>query len=110
MRLLNEQLLPALEREGIRLMRVARLDEETQAALERTFDERVFPVLTPLAIDQGHPFPYISNLSLSLAVELEEATATASTAFRARQGAGDAAALRAGRGRRGSGASCCSKI
>jgi polyphosphate kinase len=74
MRVLNEQLLPALEQEGIRLMRVAELDEETQGNLERTFDESVFPVLTPLAVDSGHPFPYISNLSLSLAVELEEAT------------------------------------
>jgi polyphosphate kinase len=74
MRLLNDELLPALEREGIRLLRVSELDDETQAALERTFDESVFPVLTPLAVDSGHPFPYISNLSLSLAVELEETT------------------------------------
>ena len=42
--------------------------------MRRNFDERVFPVLTPLAVDNGHPFPYISNLSLSLAVELEETT------------------------------------
>ena len=74
MRLLNDELLPALEREGVRLMRVGELDDDTQAALERTFDESVFPVLTPLAVDSGHPFPYISNLSLSLAVELEEST------------------------------------
>ncbi|HEV3092236.1 MAG TPA: polyphosphate kinase 1 [Candidatus Cybelea sp.] len=74
MRLLNDELLPALEREGIRLMRVSELDDETQTALERTFDDNVFPVLTPLAVDSGHPFPYISNLSLSLAVELEEPT------------------------------------
>jgi polyphosphate kinase len=74
MRVLNEELLPALELQGIRLMRVGELDEETQGALERTFDETVFPVLTPLAVDSGHPFPYISNLSLSLAVELEETT------------------------------------
>lgn len=74
MQVLNEELLPALEREGIRIVRVAELDDETQAALERTFDDNVFPVLTPLAVDSGHPFPYISNLSLSLAVELEEAT------------------------------------
>src|SRR5580704_15879203 len=74
MRLLNDELLPAMEREGIHLMRVSELDEETQAALERTFDDNVFPVLTPLGVDSGHPFPYISNLSLSLAVELEEAT------------------------------------
>ncbi|MBV9333818.1 MAG: polyphosphate kinase 1 [Candidatus Eremiobacteraeota bacterium] len=74
MRVLNDDLLPALEREGIRLLRVSELDEETQNALERTFDDSVFPVLTPLAVDSGHPFPYISNLSLSLAVELEETT------------------------------------
>ena len=74
MHVLNDELLPALEREGIRLLRVSELDDETQSALERTFDESVFPVLTPLAVDSGHPFPYISNLSLSLAVELEEAT------------------------------------
>ncbi|HEY6327609.1 MAG TPA: hypothetical protein VIW73_13975, partial [Candidatus Cybelea sp.] len=74
MRVLNEELLPALEREGIRLLPVSELDEDTQAALGATFDETVFPVLTPLAVDSGHPFPYISNLSLSLAVELEEST------------------------------------
>ncbi len=72
MPLLAEELLPALETHGIRIVRVAELDEETQLALERTFDDRLFPVLTPLAVDSGHPFPYISNLSLSLAVELEE--------------------------------------
>ncbi len=74
MQLLNDELLPALEREGIHLVRVADLDDDAQAALEHTFDEKVFPVLTPLAVDSGHPFPYISNLSLSLAVELEEST------------------------------------
>lgn len=74
MRLLSERLLPALERRGIRIVRAADVEDEAQANLERTFDERVFPVLTPLAVDSGHPFPYISNLSLSLAVELEEST------------------------------------
>ncbi len=75
MRVLNDELLPALETNKIRILRVAELDEETQLAMERVFDDRLFPVLTPLAVDSGHPFPYISNLSLSLAVELEEATA-----------------------------------
>jgi len=74
-RLLNETLLPELEGNGIRMLRVNDLDEERRAQLDRIFDERVFPVLTPLAVDAGHPFPYISNLSLSLAVELEEVTA-----------------------------------
>ncbi|HTU69424.1 MAG TPA: polyphosphate kinase 1 [Candidatus Baltobacteraceae bacterium] len=74
-RLLNEELLPALEREGIQVLRISELPEDRQLALERTFDDRLFPVLTPLAVDSGHPFPYISNLSLSLAVELEEPTA-----------------------------------
>jgi polyphosphate kinase len=75
MRLLKDELLPALEEHGTTIVRVAELDEETQLALERVFDERIFPVLTPLAVDSGHPFPYISNLSLSLAVELEEPSA-----------------------------------
>jgi polyphosphate kinase len=74
MHLLNETLFPALEAHGIKLWRVADLGEDQRAHLERAFDDRVFPVLTPLAVDSGHPFPYISNLSLSLAVELEEVT------------------------------------
>ncbi len=75
MHLLNETLLPALAENGIKILRVSELGEEQRLGLERSFDDRVFPVLTPLAVDQGHPFPYISNLSLSLAVELEEVTA-----------------------------------
>jgi len=69
---LRHQLLPALERHGIRILGYDQLDAATRRAMRRYFDERVFPVLTPLAIDKGHPFPYISNLSVSLAVELEE--------------------------------------
>jgi len=71
---LRNQLLPALERHGIRILNYEQLDSTTKRAMRRYFDERVFPVLTPLAIDKGHPFPYISNLSISLAVELEETT------------------------------------
>ncbi len=74
LRVLHERLLPALAQHGISILRVDELDEEAQLSLERTFDERIFAVLTPLAVDSGHPFPYISNLSLSLAVELEEST------------------------------------
>ncbi len=71
---LQNQILPALERHGIRILRYEQLDTATTRAMRRYFEERVFPVLTPLAIDKGHPFPYISNLSISLAVELEETT------------------------------------
>jgi polyphosphate kinase len=71
---LENELFPALERHGIRVLAYDQLDVETTRAMRRYFEERVFPVLTPLAIDKGHPFPYISNLSISLAVELEEST------------------------------------
>ncbi len=72
---LNDRLFPALAEHGIRIVRYDDLDSVTRRGMRRWFDERVFPVLTPLAIDKGHPFPYISNLSLSLAVELEETSA-----------------------------------
>ena len=42
------------------------------ARIDEFFESQVFPVLTPLAVDPGHPFPYISNLSLSLAVEIRD--------------------------------------
>ena len=74
MHLLKDKLFPQLAGHGIEIKRISELSEEQQFSLERAFDDRVFPVLTPLAVDSGHPFPYISNLSLSLAVELEDVT------------------------------------
>jgi polyphosphate kinase len=71
-RTLHASILPELERQGIKILRYESLDDETRAALRKTFHDRVFPVLTPLAVDKGHPFPYISNLSLSLGIEIEE--------------------------------------
>ncbi len=72
--LLCDELFPALERAGIAIRRYDDLGASQRAELEHLFEERVFPVLTPLAVDQGHPFPYISNLSLSLGVEMYEMT------------------------------------
>jgi polyphosphate kinase len=62
------QLVPDLAAAGIHLSNWDQLDEDDRAFLDRMFDEQIFPVLTPLAVDPAHPFPYISNLSLNLAV------------------------------------------
>jgi polyphosphate kinase len=67
-RLFRDDLVPALTREGIELVRWAELDRDEQKYCKRLFRNRVFPVLTPLAVDPAHPFPYISGLSLNLAV------------------------------------------
>jgi polyphosphate kinase len=64
----NNDLLPGLAENGIRIGEAKDLDEEELAELERLFEEEIYPVLTPLAVGPGQPFPYISGLSLSLAV------------------------------------------
>jgi len=63
-----DQLVPDLAAAGIRLSDWESLDAEDRVFLDDLFDEQLFPVLTPLAVDPAHPFPYISNLSLNLAV------------------------------------------
>jgi polyphosphate kinase len=62
------QLVPDLAAAGIHLSNWDELDEDDRAFIDAMFDEQIFPVLTPLAVDPAHPFPYISNLSLNLAV------------------------------------------
>jgi polyphosphate kinase len=62
------RLVPDLAGAGIRLSDWESLDADDRAFLDRLFDEQLFPILTPLAVDPAHPFPYISNLSLNLAV------------------------------------------
>lgn len=64
---------PQLASEGILLLAYADLDETERANLRELFITRIFPVLTPLAVDPAHPFPYISGLSLNLAVVLRNA-------------------------------------
>ncbi|MDH4131065.1 MAG: polyphosphate kinase 1 [Gemmatimonadota bacterium] len=66
----QEEVLPALGREGLAVVDAGELSSEDRVALEEYFHRNVFPVLTPLAVDPAHPFPYISNLSLSLAIAL----------------------------------------
>lgn len=60
-----------LAQNGIHLLSYIDLNQEQRTYLQRYFEEGIFPVLTPLAIDRSHPFPYLSNLSLNLAVVLK---------------------------------------
>src|SRR5258706_7151930 len=62
--------VPALAGSGIVLSDWATLDDDDREHMDRVFADRIFPVLTPLAVDPGHPFPYISSMSLNLAVSL----------------------------------------
>ncbi|MGO1317859.1 MAG: RNA degradosome polyphosphate kinase [Cellulomonadaceae bacterium] len=67
-RVFADQVQPALADEGITLVRWDELSENEQERLHKFFRKQIFPVLTPLAVDPAHPFPYISGLSLNLAV------------------------------------------
>jgi polyphosphate kinase len=66
--LFRDEIIPALAKESIEVLRWADLSRDEQKQMKRLFKERLFPVLTPLAVDPAHPFPYISGLSLNLAV------------------------------------------
>ena len=61
-----DDVVPTLAEAGIRLSDWASLDDDDREYLVEVFRRQIFPVLTPLAVDPGHPFPYISNLSLNL--------------------------------------------
>ncbi|MBS3933808.1 MAG: polyphosphate kinase 1 [Truepera sp.] len=69
-RVLGQEVLPALERQGLKLLGMAELSELERAAVEGFFLGELFPVLTPLAVDRGHPFPRLPNLSFALLIEL----------------------------------------
>src|SRR5262245_62166694 len=66
--LFRREIVPDLAAAGIHLSNLDDLDAEDRRYLDDLFDDRLFPILTPLAVDPAHPFPYISNLSLNLAV------------------------------------------
>lgn len=65
-----EDVVPTLSDAGVRLSDWSSLDDDDRDYLVDVFQGQIFPVLTPLAVDPGHPFPYISNLSLNLLVEV----------------------------------------
>jgi polyphosphate kinase len=68
----KNNLLPALKNAGIYILDYSELNKQQEQSIEAYFQDVVFPVLTPLAFDPGHPFPHISNLSLNLAVLLKD--------------------------------------
>jgi polyphosphate kinase len=67
-----DKIVPALADAGIRLSDWSSLDDDDREHLVEVFQRQIYPVLTPLAVDPGHPFPYISNLSLNLVVEVQD--------------------------------------
>jgi polyphosphate kinase len=67
-RIWSQELVPALAAEGIVISRIEDLSTDERQELERRYDRDIYPVLTPLAVGPGQPFPYISGLSISLAV------------------------------------------
>lgn len=69
-KLLKNTILPELEKNGISITKWSALSEDEKSNLHSYFQSQIFPVLTPLAVDPAHPFPYISGLSLNLAVVL----------------------------------------
>ena len=71
-RLMTDSIFPELATDGIAVVRHADLDFDAKERLAHYFDENVYPVLTPLAVDPGHPFPMISNLSLNIAVTVRD--------------------------------------
>src|SRR5262249_35670231 len=68
----GSELVPRLAENGVRFVDPQDAAAEDRAELDRLFERRIFPALTPLLIGLGRPFPYISNLSLSLAVALRD--------------------------------------
>lgn len=70
-RTLHEDILPKLRRHGVRIRYYSKLTADQKEFLKQHFKEKIFPVLTPLAIDPAHPFPQLRNLGLNLLVEVK---------------------------------------
>ncbi len=68
----QSDLLPKLKKQGIRILPYEQLKRKQRKLLRRYFKKEIYPALTPLAFDPGHPFPHISNLSMNLAVVVQD--------------------------------------
>lgn len=71
-RVFAEEIVPAMAAEHVHIVKWSELDPAERERMRASFREQIFPVLTPLAVDPAHPFPYISGLSLNLAVVVRE--------------------------------------
>ena len=71
---IKNELFDALTEVGIRIERYSDLDEDSRRLVRKTYKSSVLPLVTPLAIDEAHPFPFISNLSINLLVEVHDPT------------------------------------
>jgi polyphosphate kinase len=72
LRCLNKKILPELDKTGIHLLDYRKLSETQVQKVDDYFKAVIYPILTPLALDPGHPFPHISNLSLNLAIVIRD--------------------------------------
>jgi polyphosphate kinase len=73
-KVLHDHIMPELKKNSIEFVKWDQLDETERSYVAKLFQDRIFPVLTPLAVDPTHPFPYISGLSLNLAVIVKNPT------------------------------------
>src|SRR5688572_25368268 len=80
-RCLNDGVLPALKKSGIRIQKFSNFSRKEQEALNTIYRQQVSPILTPLALDPGHPFPFLTNLALNIAIILTSEKGEEHTAF-----------------------------
>ena len=67
----KNQIVPELRHHGIEFLKINELTDDERQQLKKYYNERIFPVLTPLVVDPSHPFPYISGLSLNVGINIE---------------------------------------
>ena len=71
-RIFNEELVPQLEENNIRFFKYGELDDDEKKKLDVYFDEEIYPVLTPIAMDNVHPFPNLVNRTIAFAIVLDD--------------------------------------